>query len=186
MSTAGTDRKVWCHQPLMPRSNQIFLLVPTVTLLGVMFIDRCWPTTFHTITVEDANGWCQNWPVWSAPHAPITPKFPYGPIREIDGDYVHNQMLAHHISHYCYSRRWQRMVSKLRPIPTLKLLRIMLRNRYWPTTLHTINSRRRRRMVQWSGRFLGIITGWNHSVCKSNRLHVHILHFSFTKPGYIL
>ena len=31
---------------------------------------------------------------------------------------------------------------------------------------------------QWSGRFLGI-TGWNPSVCKSNRLHVHILRFSF-------
>ena len=30
---------------------------------------------------------------------------------------------------------------------------------------------------QWPGRFLGI-TGWNPSVCKSNRLHVHILQFS--------
>ena len=31
---------------------------------------------------------------------------------------------------------------------------------------------------QWSGRFLGII-GWDPSVCKSNRLHVHIFRFSF-------
>ena len=34
---------------------------------------------------------------------------------------------------------------------------------------------------QLSGRFLGIITGWEPSVCKSDRLHVDILRFS----GYI-
>ena len=39
--------------------------------------------------------------------------------------------------------------------------------------------------AQWSGRFLGI-TGWDPSVCKSNRLHVDILRFSFIKLGYIL
>ena len=22
---------------------------------------RCWPSTFHIIIVEDADGWCQNW-----------------------------------------------------------------------------------------------------------------------------
>ena len=38
---------------------------------------------------------------------------------------------------------------------------------------------------QWSGRFLGVI-GWDPSVCKSNRLHVDILRFSFIKLGYIL
>ena len=39
---------------------------------------------------------------------------------------------------------------------------------------------------QCSGRFLGI-TGWNPSIYKSNRLHVHILRFSFVKfKGYIL
>ncbi len=38
---------------------------------------------------------------------------------------------------------------------------------------------------QWLGRFLGII-GWDPSVCKSNRLHVHILRFSFIRLGYIL
>ena len=33
---------------------------------------------------------------------------------------------------------------------------------------------------QWSGNFLGIITGWDPSVCKSNRwLHVHILRVFF-------
>ena len=34
--------------------------------------------------------------------------------------------------------------------------------------------------------FLGIISGWNSSVCKSNRLHVDILWFSFIKLWYIL
>ena len=38
---------------------------------------------------------------------------------------------------------------------------------------------------QGSGRFLGI-TGQDPSVCKSNRLHIDILWFSFTKLGYIL
>ena len=37
----------------------------------------------------------------------------------------------------------------------------------------------------WSGRFLGI-TGWHPSACKSNRLHVDILRFSFIKLGYTL
>ena len=39
---------------------------------------------------------------------------------------------------------------------------------------------------QWSGRFLGMITGWDPSVCKSNQLHVDILRFSFIELGYIL
>ena len=38
---------------------------------------------------------------------------------------------------------------------------------------------------QWSGRFLGI-TGWDPSVCKSNRLHVDILWCSFIKLVYML
>ena len=29
------------------------------------------------------------------------------------------------------------------------------------------------------------MTGWDPSVCKSNRLHVDILRFSFIKLGYI-
>ena len=39
--------------------------------------------------------------------------------------------------------------------------------------------------IQWSGRFLNV-TGWNPSVCKSNRSYVHIIRFSFIKLGYIL
>ena len=41
------------------------------------------------------------------------------------------------------------------------------------------------RLGQRSGRVLGT-TGWDPSVCKSNRLHVDILRFSFMKLGYIL
>ena len=41
-------------------------------------------------------------------------------------------------------------------------------------------------LVQWLGRFLGIITGWFPSVCKSNRLHVDIHRFSFIKLGLTL
>ena len=40
---------------------------------------------------------------------------------------------------------------------------------------------------QWSGRFLGIVIGWDPSVCKSNQLHVDNLQFfSFNKFWYIL
>ena len=42
------------------------------------------------------------------------------------------------------------------------------------------------RLGQWPGRFLGIIVGWDPSVCKSNRLHVDILWFPFIELGYIL
>ena len=35
------------------------------------------------------------------------------------------------------------------------------------------------------GEILGT-TGWDPSVCKSNRLHVEIVRFSFIKLGYIL
>ena len=34
--------------------------------------------------------------------------------------------------------------------------------------------------TQWSRRFL-VIIGWNPRFCKSNRLYVHILQFSFLK-----
>ena len=40
--------------------------------------------------------------------------------------------------------------------------------------------------AQWLGRFLGITTGWYPSVCKSNRLYVGILRFSYIKLGYFL
>ena len=46
------------------------------------------------------------------PHAPITPNFPFGSSREIAGDYVKNQMMAHQFFHY-YNRRCRRTVSKL-------------------------------------------------------------------------
>jgi len=40
---------------LMPRSHQTFRSIPTVKLLGIMFINRFCPTTFHTITAGDAH-----------------------------------------------------------------------------------------------------------------------------------
>ena len=59
---------------LMPRSHQRFLPVPTVTLLGIMLRNRCWPTTFHIITVEDGNKGCLDSPVWSTPrHQTVAP-----------------------------------------------------------------------------------------------------------------
>ena len=36
------------------------------------------------------------------------------------------------------------------------------------------------------GEDFGIITGWDPSVCKSNRLHVDILRISFINSEYIL
>jgi hypothetical protein len=56
---------------IMPRSHQTFRLVSTVKLLGTMFRFRYWPTIFYTIIARDADGWCLNWPVWSAPHSSV-------------------------------------------------------------------------------------------------------------------
>ena len=52
---------------LMPRPHQTFPLVPTMKLLGIMFKNRHWSNTFHTITAEDVDGWCLNWMVWTTP-----------------------------------------------------------------------------------------------------------------------
>ena len=41
-------------------------------------------------------------------------------------------------------------------------------------------------LEQWPERFLGIITGWYPSACKSNRLHVHILRFPFIELGWYI
>ena len=40
---------------LMPQSHQNFGMVTTVIIMGIMFINRCRPTTFHTHTIGDAN-----------------------------------------------------------------------------------------------------------------------------------
>ena len=44
-----------CHQPLKPRSHQTICLVLAVKLLGIMWRNRCWSTTFRTITSGDAH-----------------------------------------------------------------------------------------------------------------------------------
>ena len=58
---ARSDR---CDEPHKPWSHQIFLWVPAMKLLGTMFQHRCWPTTVHTITAGDADGWCLNYYSW--------------------------------------------------------------------------------------------------------------------------
>ena len=60
---------------LRGRSHQTFCPDPAVKLPGIMLRNRCWPTTFYTITVGDANAWCRKWLVWLAPdswHHPLT------------------------------------------------------------------------------------------------------------------
>ena len=51
----------------MPPSHQTLRLVPAVKLLGIMFRNRWWPITFHTITAGDVDRWHHNWLVWWAP-----------------------------------------------------------------------------------------------------------------------
>ena len=82
----------------MPSSHQTFCPVWAIKLLGILLRNRCWLTTFHIITSEDANKWCcylQHYfhvPGWAALrywlrpgpklnptsikiHAPTTPNF---------------------------------------------------------------------------------------------------------------
>ena len=58
----------------MPCSHRHFRPVPAVKLLEIMSRNRWWPTTFHNVPKEDANGWCLNWPVWSTPHIRMSTK----------------------------------------------------------------------------------------------------------------
>ena len=65
-------------------AHQTLCLVLAVKLLGIMLRNRCWPTTFLTITTGDANGWYRNLPVWLAPQWPrrflgITRRYPNVP-----------------------------------------------------------------------------------------------------------
>ena len=91
--TAG-DANGWCYNWLVrsashaPITPNFLHPVSAMKLLGIMFTTRCWPTTFHTITAGDSDVWCRNRPVRSAPHAPTTPNFTFGPSREIVDDYV--------------------------------------------------------------------------------------------------
>ena len=41
---------------LMSQSHQCFFPVSAMKLLRIMLRNRCWPTTFHTITIKDAMG----------------------------------------------------------------------------------------------------------------------------------
>ena len=64
--------KNWDKTPVvrvMPWSHQTFRSVQAVKFLGIVLRNRWWPTTFLTITAEDADRWCRNCPVWSAPES---------------------------------------------------------------------------------------------------------------------
>jgi hypothetical protein len=98
--------------PSCPDHIKLLCPVPAMKLWGICWELEGLPTTFHITTIGDADGWCQNWPVWSTPHALITPNFLSNSSYEIVGDYAKNQRLAHHYSHY-YNRRYQRMVLEL-------------------------------------------------------------------------
>ena len=127
----------------MPLSDHIFCPVPTVKLLGTMLRNRCQPTTFHTITVRDANISCHNWPVWLVPHRhnrrqPLLREccllvhedvslFGDGLLRGLSHGLPQSNVIIRLQCHQTF-----------RLVPTVKLLGIMLKNRYWPTTFYTI------------------------------------------------
>ena len=50
---------VWSTSSIfMLQSHQKFHPIPVLKLLGIMLRNRCRPTTFHTITAGNADGWC--------------------------------------------------------------------------------------------------------------------------------
>jgi hypothetical protein len=51
----------------VPWSHQKICSISAMKLLGILFINKCWPTTSHTITAKDVDGWCQMCWVWLAP-----------------------------------------------------------------------------------------------------------------------
>jgi hypothetical protein len=44
------------NRTLTPQSHQNFHPIPTVKLLGIILRNKCWPTTFHTITEMPTDG----------------------------------------------------------------------------------------------------------------------------------
>ena len=113
-----------------------------------MLRNRCWPTIFHTSIAGDADGWCQKWLVWLAPHAPITSKFVFGSrlwycwklCWKIDGGPPFSTLLQSEMptngawSGWCDQPLVPRSHQTFRLIPAVKLLK----NRCWPTIFHTI------------------------------------------------
>ena len=65
-------------------------------------------------------------------HALIIPNFPSNSNGEIIGDHVQKHMLANVIDPKPQSHQ------PFHPVPTMNLLGIMLKNRRWLTTFHTI------------------------------------------------
>ena len=96
MPTDGA-RSGRCDQPLMPLSHPYVRPAPTVKLLGTMLRNRSWPTTFHTITTGDANGWNQKLPVWSTHHAPIHQTFRPVPTLKLLGTMLKSRCWPTHL-----------------------------------------------------------------------------------------
>ena len=75
-------------RPVTLRPHHTLRLVLAVKLFGIMLRIRGRFITFHIITSGDADGWCEKWPVWSAPHALIAPNVPSSFSCEIARNYV--------------------------------------------------------------------------------------------------
>ena len=52
---------------LCPDHTKLSHPLSFVKLPGITFGNRCWLIVFNTIVIGDADGWCQNWSVWSTP-----------------------------------------------------------------------------------------------------------------------
>jgi hypothetical protein len=61
-----------CEVDSCPNHTKLSIRFQLWNLLGIMFVNKRWPITFHTITSGYVYGWCLKRPVWSAPH-PICP-----------------------------------------------------------------------------------------------------------------
>ena len=64
-------RSVTMSNCSFPDRTKLFRSVVAVKLLGIMLRIRWWPTTFFTIEAVDADRWCWNRPVWSAPQSDV-------------------------------------------------------------------------------------------------------------------
>ena len=58
MHTCKLELRLHLDSGFRPQSYQTFCLVLALKLLEIMLRNRCWFTTFHTITTGDAEGWC--------------------------------------------------------------------------------------------------------------------------------
>jgi hypothetical protein len=140
-----------CDEPLMPRSHQISYPVLAVKLLGIMLRNRCWPTTFHTITTEDADDVAKSnrcdEPLRARSNQTSRPIL----VVQLVGIMLRNrcQPTTFHTTttedaddvarnNRCDEPLRPRSHQTSHPVPAVKSLEIISRNKCWPTTFHTI------------------------------------------------